>query len=77
MERSGRMWVSGEQARNFERLVSDHPRQEGEGFVSYVERLAILGGALKERLILGPCVDPRGVEQVRLPYRERDPGEDD
>jgi hypothetical protein len=74
------LWRSGDEARFFEALVHDNPRQDGEGAIAYTERIALLAGALKRRLMLAPDVNLHRGEQLRVddtPYSNaREPGEE-
>lgn len=62
------MWTSGAEARAYEQAVLDNPRQSDEGAIAYMERIALIVGGLKQRLILPRGVDlHRGAQERLLP----------
>lgn len=81
MTRSGQFWTNAEQVAFYRQVVHDNPQQAGEGSLAYMERIALLTGALKERLMLAPDAPLNRGHQERLPLappkRERVVGEDD
>lgn len=61
-----RFWSNVEECIHTEAVVREYPRQDGEGALTYIERLAILSGLMKPEDRLGIELEgiTRGAEPV-------------